>query len=108
MINGRRFRTVREIMEHFIPGNKPVTGEELAEKLLAGFRRDSKPCDAVIHHGPGHQSKTLCYLTGVHEIHETIYGWEDVTARWRGDKVCSGYFNEPPPDPDECTNANND
>lgn len=105
MINGQRFRTVREIMEHFIPSNEPVTGEELAEKLLAEFRKTSKPCKAVIYHGPGHQSRTQCYLTGPHEVHETRYGGFDQLARWRGEEAFSGYFNEPPPDPDECADG---
>ena len=45
MINNRekRFRTVREIMEHYGADVKPLTGEEagkaLARRLLAEFRK---------------------------------------------------------------------
>ena len=42
MIDSRRFRTVREIMEYYFPA-RPVTGaeagKELAEELLAEFRQ---------------------------------------------------------------------
>ena len=55
-----------------------------------------KRCDAVIYHGPGHQSETKCCLVGPHDIHETRYGSHDHLARWKGDKVFSGYFDEAP------------
>jgi len=58
--------------------------------------KDEKRCEAVIWHGPGHQSKTHCQLTGEHEIHETYYGSFDQFAQWRGKEVFSGYFDEPP------------
>ncbi len=51
-------------------------------------------CLATLHHGPGHQSKTLCRITGVHEIHEAVVG--DRSAWWKGDEVSSGYFDEFP------------
>lgn len=57
---------------------------------------EPEPCDAVIYHGPGHQSKTKCYRTGIHFVHETRYGSFDQLARWTGDKVFSGFFDEPP------------
>jgi hypothetical protein len=53
-------------------------------------------CSAIICHGPGHQSKTRCRLTGKHDIHETVYGSCRQFAQWRGDLVFSGYFDEPP------------
>jgi hypothetical protein len=56
----------------------------------------SKPCNAMIFHGPGHQSKTKCRLRGPHNVHETYYGRHEQFARWRGDKVFSGFFDEPP------------
>ena len=34
----RRFHTVREIMETYIPEDKSKTGKELAAELLAEFR----------------------------------------------------------------------
>ncbi len=58
-------------------------------------------CSAIICHGPGHQSKTKCYIRGEHEIHETRYGSCDQLARWKGSKVFSGYFDESPDDPEE-------
>ena len=57
-------------------------------------------CDAVIWHGPGHQSRTRCRLTGEHEIHEAIYGEFSQYATWRsqpdGGSTFSGVFDEPP------------
>lgn len=53
-------------------------------------------CSAVIHHGPGHQSKTRCGLTSPHEIHEAVYGSLRQFAEWRGDAVTTGFFDEPP------------
>ena len=58
-------------------------------------------CQAVIYHGPGRQSRTRCRLSGPHDIHEAYYGNYSLLARWRGDKVFTGYFDEPPDDPDE-------
>ena len=55
-------------------------------------------CNAKIYHGPGHQSRTNCYLEGIHDVHETRYGSYDQLARWKGDEVCSGFFDEPPDD----------
>jgi len=54
-------------------------------------------CPAIIYHGPGHQSKTHCQKRGPHTIHEARYGEYDQLARWRGDEIYSGFFNEPPP-----------
>lgn len=53
-------------------------------------------CSAIIWHGPGHQSKTHCSLTGEHEIHEAVYGEFFQYAEWTGDEVFSGFFDEPP------------
>lgn len=58
-------------------------------------------CPAVIYHGPGHQSHTHCEVRGEHSVHEARYGSYDQLARWTGDKVFSGYFDEPPKDPGE-------
>ena len=38
---------------------------------------------------------------GQHTIHEAIYGSDDQFARWEGDEVSSGFFNEPPSREDE-------
>lgn len=55
-----------------------------------------KRCNAAIWHGPGHQSITHCQVAGRHTIHEAIYGSFDRVAIWRGKKVFSGVFDEPP------------
>ncbi len=65
----------------------------------------SEACSAFIRHGPGHQSRTCCRLVGPHEIHETRYGALDQLARWKGGKMYSGYFDEPPLDPEEADDA---
>lgn len=74
---------------------------KLFERVQREKELKEKECNAVICHGPGHQSKTRCCLTGDHEIHEARYGNHDQLARWKGDKVFSGYFDEPPEEPDE-------
>jgi len=58
-----------------------------------------KPCAAGIWHGPGHQSWTRCELPMPHDVHEAVFGSYDQTARWRGDEICSGMFDEAP----DCT-----
>ena len=56
----------------------------------------SHRCEAVICHGPGHQSKTHCHVKGKHTIHKTYYGYYNQLAQWKGMQVFSGYFDEPP------------
>lgn len=59
--------------------------------------RDTRhECSAVIWHGPGHQSSTKCQVIGNHRVHEAVYGSMEQTAKWRGKKVFSGFFDEPP------------
>lgn len=60
-------------------------------------------CNAKLHHGPGHQSRTRCILSGPHTVHECEYRREGgkSVARWRGDDVSTGFFNEPPAETDE-------
>lgn len=41
----------------------------------------TEPCPAKIHHGPGHQSRTECKLTGEHDVHEAHVGGR--VLRWR-------------------------
>jgi hypothetical protein len=54
-----------------------------AEKAVSVITElKGKPCDAVIHHGPGHQSTTGCHLRHEHVTHEAnlagqIAEWED-------------------------------
>jgi hypothetical protein len=62
-------------------------------------RRAAPPCSAEICHGPGHQSRTKCQLTGKHDIHYAVYGSYGQVARWRGQRTFSGYFDEPPLEP---------
>jgi hypothetical protein len=54
-------------------------------------------CEAVIWHGPGHQSRTRCRVEGPHDIHEAVYGGNSF-AQWRGDEATTGVFDEPPED----------
>jgi hypothetical protein len=54
-------------------------------------------CSAEIYHGPGHQSITRCRLVNRgHKIHEANYGSMNQFARWKGLRVFSGCFDEPP------------
>lgn len=66
------------------------------------------PCEARIYHGPGHQSSTRCRVKGPHEIHEARYGSDDQLGRWKDGQweghephAITGYFNEPPTDPED-------
>lgn len=98
---------------------QPNVRREFAEWLAARVRPADAvtpaPCKAKLYHGPGHQSSTLCRLTGEHEIHEAIYGGHTL-ARWRDGSYAdqlrqkgievpywvnegtamTGYFDEPP------------
>jgi len=65
-----------------------------ADAIEAGVG-DQTPCDAVLCHGPGHQSQTKCHLKGKHDVHEARYGCYDLGMRWRGKEACTGYFDEP-------------
>ena len=60
-----------------------------------------KQCEAVIRHGPGHQSRTKCQVVGKHKVHEAVYGSYEQYAQWVGDKCYSGYFDDPPTPPME-------
>lgn len=60
-----------------------------------------KPCTATLRHGPGHQSTTECELVGEHAIHQCHYGEFSELAYWRGDSAATGYFDEPPSEPEE-------
>ena len=62
------------------------------------YKKDQ--CSAIICHGPGHQSKTHCCKIGPHQYHETYYGSYDQFARWLGEKVFSGFFDDPPIEPE--------
>jgi hypothetical protein len=56
-------------------------------------------CDAVVWHGPSHQSKTHCRIREPHDIHgdhEACYGTHQQHAMWRGPQAMTGPFDEPP------------
>jgi len=59
-----------------------------------------KKCHAVLYHGPGHQSSTKCQITGPHSIHRAEYGGYRQVAYWIGDEKFTGYFDEPPTEPE--------
>ena len=56
----------------------------------------SNPCESILYHGPGHQSKTHCEKTGKHIIHFTRYGSNQTPCLWKGDEAITGFFDEPP------------
>ena len=58
-------------------------------------RKASGLCISVLHHGPGHQSKTFCSLTGEHDVHNAVYGCWNQEMSWKGDEAFTGYFDEP-------------
>jgi hypothetical protein len=78
-------------------------------------RSSDDRCDAVLYHGPGHQSRARCRVEGPHEIHEAVYlgtvgqwrtgqyndklrakGIEFNPASYREQDGMTGFFNEPP------------
>jgi hypothetical protein len=74
--------------------------EYYPEKLDAALR-SQRCCDAVLYHGPGHQSRTTCHRKGEHQIHECRYGRYEQLARWEGSEAYTGVFDEPPREPQE-------
>lgn len=82
-----------------IKGHKPEYIERLSQvlhQIAQGKQKDTR-CSAKIYHGPGHQSSTRCHNTKKHhKIHEAYYGSCRQHARWKGQEVCSGFFDEPP------------
>lgn len=65
-------------------------------KVTVSTSENPNACEAVLFHGPGHQSKTRCRIEGPHEVHETIYGSDRTQATWQGDEAMTGFFDEPP------------
>lgn len=61
-----------------------------------GAARCTSECKAIIHHGPGHQSRTHCEAKGQHEIHRAVYGSMRQYAEWQQQEIFSGFFDEPP------------
>ena len=58
-------------------------------------RKAEGKCCSVLHHGPGHQSRTYCELVGPHSIHQASYGCYDEFMQWRGREAYTGYFDDP-------------
>ena len=67
---------------------------EILIGMLPQLDQESAACDAEVRHGPGHQSRTKCELTGRHEIHRAVYMGTEAT--WRGPYEYTGAFDEPP------------
>ena len=61
---------------------------------------DNSRCQAVIFHGPGHQSTTRCRLTRPHKMHEAIYGSFKQLGHWREMESFTGFFDESPEEDD--------
>jgi hypothetical protein len=69
--------------------------------LTVSLEEDHVPCDAVLCHGPGHQSRTRCEALGKHEVHYCFGGeatWRDGTyhARLRAAGIEPDPENHPP------------
>jgi hypothetical protein len=82
-----------------LPYDPPQAVENLnmlADRAEEMWREQQAPCEAVLHHGPGHQSRARCRLKGPHDVHETVYDGSTV-AEWRGESATTGFFDEPPP-----------
>jgi hypothetical protein len=57
-----------------------------------------EPCTAVIHHGPGHQSKTTCEHKGPHTEHGAWLGGEHTGYyEWTSDHASADYDGESRP-----------
>lgn len=70
-------------------------GKKRKRDLFAKRKKEGQ-CNAIICHGPGHQSRTFCQVKGKHKIHRAIYGSYNQEAKWKEDEICSGYFDESP------------
>jgi hypothetical protein len=81
-----------------------TTGEDAYSEFHAKgcngeLRLDTRTCQAVLFHGPGHQSTARCEATGAHDVHHAVYVGQ--YAEWTGMEAMTGYFNEPPEEPEE-------
>lgn len=59
-----------------------------------GYYTCTSECPSLLHHGPGHQSKTHCELTGEHEQHRAEVMRE--VMYWSGLNASTGFFDESP------------
>jgi hypothetical protein len=66
-----------------------TTLDAVAEALEAWDHRRHPICPAVVHHGPGHQSKTHCNIDGdiPHTVHAATYGQWSTFGVWEGDET---------------------
>jgi len=71
--------------------------KELQKHILETHRkRKSKGlCCSILHHGPGHQSKTFCSRKGKHTVHSCVYGSYENFMEWNGKEAFTGYFDKP-------------
>lgn len=51
-------------------------------------------CSALIFHGPGHQSKSHCDISGPHILHHASGPHDEY--QWYGENAFSGFFDESP------------
>ena len=59
------------------------------------LRVDARTCQAVLFHGPGHQSTARCTRApDGHRLHQGIV--LGALVSWEGDEASTGYFDEPP------------
>jgi hypothetical protein len=54
----------------------------VCEAWLMAYAASLVPCEAVIWHGPGHQSKTTCALRGPHRDHYAHIKGEEIEWSW--------------------------
>jgi len=64
---------------------KAMCKKELKDRKAKGL------CNAILYHGPGHQSKTFCECKGPHKKHKCNFGRYDETEEWTGMKGYAGY-----------------
>lgn len=76
---------IRKIYEELYNKEK----QELKDRKAKGL------CNAVLHHGRGHQSKTFCQCKGEHKKHKAEYGRYNEVMEWKGMKAFTGFFDEP-------------
>ena len=65
------------------------------EKEYLAERKSEGLCNAILHHGPGHQSRTFCELKGNHKIHKTEYGLYRQVMEWKGKEACTDFWDDP-------------
>jgi len=64
---------------------------EVRRKAALKARKAQGLCNAVLYHGPGHQSKTFCECKGPHKKHKCTYGSYNEEAEWTGMEGTGSY-----------------